>query len=96
MVGSGASGSSGSKRKSSEAGNIPSLNPSFEHPEGRDATKKKSKGSSSKTNGRSKLVIEEEYSKIIADREVNLKQINDLDEDEQELANMLKTELFGR
>ncbi|XP_020266243.1 uncharacterized protein LOC109841707 [Asparagus officinalis] len=66
MVGSGAYQSSGSKRKSSREGDIScSSVPSFVRPEGRDTTKKKAKGSSR----RSKLVIEEEYSKIESERQ---------------------------
>ncbi|XP_020243460.1 uncharacterized protein LOC109838733 [Asparagus officinalis] len=65
MTGANESGSSGSKRKSSGE-DVESPFPSLVRPEGRDASKKKSKASSSKasTSRKAKFSIEEELSKL--------------------------------
>ncbi|XP_020262216.1 uncharacterized protein LOC109838163 [Asparagus officinalis] len=68
--GGNASGSSGSKRKSSGE-DVESSTPTLVRPEGRDVAKKKARGSSSKTSvsRKSKGAIEEELSKLVSAHE---------------------------
>ncbi|XP_020259120.1 uncharacterized protein LOC109835565 [Asparagus officinalis] len=70
MTGTNASGSSGSKRKSSGE-DVESSIPTLVRPEGRDARKKKVRASSSKssTSRKSKVAIEDEFSNLASVRE---------------------------